>query len=178
MSEPASFFLHAHITEDNLKKFLHSPSTNIKDYDDWLAWFNQEQRMYGDPAEMLNDLANCNTGESQDNIYAEHINFDKKTEIVTMDHIFLSENFGGFMPLVVCLRGLEKFITPAQDNFLLIYSYWWGTEKEVSIAIEFDSSASRITAKPRAENLAIANAFFDEHGEALAKELYDKQGYY
>ncbi|HGA5896462.1 TPA: cytoplasmic protein, partial [Salmonella enterica subsp. enterica serovar Saintpaul] len=25
MSEPASFFLHAHITESNLKKFFHSP---------------------------------------------------------------------------------------------------------------------------------------------------------
>ncbi|EAS8919347.1 cytoplasmic protein, partial [Salmonella enterica] len=24
MSEPASFFLHAHITESNLKKFFHS----------------------------------------------------------------------------------------------------------------------------------------------------------
>ncbi|EGJ0030178.1 TPA: cytoplasmic protein, partial [Salmonella enterica] len=26
MSEPASFFLHAHITESNLKKFFHSPA--------------------------------------------------------------------------------------------------------------------------------------------------------
>ncbi|EAQ3485962.1 cytoplasmic protein, partial [Salmonella enterica] len=27
------------------------------------------------------------------------------------------------------------------------------------------------------ENLTIADAFFDEHGEALAKELYNKQGF-
>ncbi|HCN7731714.1 TPA: cytoplasmic protein, partial [Escherichia coli] len=32
MSEPASFFLHAHITESNLEKFFHSPATNIKDH--------------------------------------------------------------------------------------------------------------------------------------------------
>ncbi|ELM9090212.1 cytoplasmic protein, partial [Salmonella enterica subsp. enterica serovar Agona] len=53
MSEPASFFLHAHITESNLKKFFHSPATNIKDYDDWLPWFTEEQRLYGEPAKML-----------------------------------------------------------------------------------------------------------------------------
>lgn len=95
-----------------------------------------------------------------------------------MDHIFLSENFSDFLPLVACLRGLEKFITSdSQNNFLLIYSYWWGTENEVSIGIEFDNNGSTITASPQAKNLAIANAFFDEHGDALAEELYNKQGY-
>ncbi len=82
MSEPASFFLHAHITESNLKKFFHSPATNIKDYDDWLPWFTEEQRLYGDPAKMLNNLATCNSGESEKNIYAEHINSNKETQIV------------------------------------------------------------------------------------------------
>ena len=113
MSEPASFFLHAHITESNLEKFLHSPATNIKDYDDWLPWFTEKRRMYGEPAEMLNDLATCNSGESEKNIYAEHINFNKDTQIVTMDHIFLSESYETFMPLLACVRGIEKFITPS-----------------------------------------------------------------
>ena len=85
MSEPASFFLHAHITESNLEKFFHSPATNIKDHDDWLPWFIEKQRLYGDPAKMLNNLAACNSGESEKNIYAEHINFNKETQIVTMD---------------------------------------------------------------------------------------------
>ncbi len=178
MSEPASFFLHAHITQDNLEAFLNSPATNIEDYSDWLAWFDAEQRMYGDAAELLHDLASCNAGTSKENICAEHIHFHQETQTVTMDHIFLSENFSDFLPLVACLRGLEKFITPdSQNNFLLIYSYWWGAENEVSIGIEFDNNGSTITASPQAKNLAIANAFFDEHGEALAEELYNKQGY-
>ncbi|EBN7701377.1 cytoplasmic protein [Salmonella enterica] len=174
MSEPASFFLHAHITESNLKKFFHSPATNIKDYDDWLPWFTEEQRLYGDPAKMLNKLATCNSGESEKNIYAEHINFNKETQIVTMDHIFLSESYEIFMPLMACVRGIEKFITPGENNFALIYYYWWGSE--IAIALEFDANGSRITANPKAENLTIADAFFDEHGEALAEELYNKQG--
>nr|WP_245880244.1 cytoplasmic protein [Superficieibacter electus] len=178
MSEPASFFLHAHITRDNLQAFLRSPAKNMEDYSDWLDWFSAEQRIYGDPAKMLRDLAGCNAGTSKDNICAEHITFDAQTQIVTMDHIFLSESFDDFLPLVVCLRGMEKFITPAtQNNFLLIYSYWWGAEKDVSIGIEFDDGKSKIIANPQVENLTIANAFFDEHGDALAEELYNKQGY-
>lgn len=148
MSEPASFFLHAHITESNLKKFFHSPATNIKDYDDWLPWFTEEQRLYGDPAKMLNNLATCNSGESEKNIYAEHINFNKETQIVTMDHIFLSESYEIFMPLMACVRGIEKFITPGENNFALIYYYWWGSE--IAIALEFDANGSRITANPKA----------------------------
>ncbi|EQB7292167.1 cytoplasmic protein, partial [Escherichia albertii] len=90
---------------------------------------------------------------------------------------FLSESYETFMPLLTCVRGIEKFITPGENNFALIYYYWWGSEKEVAIALEFDTSGSSITANPKAENLAIADAFFDEHGEALAEELYNKQGY-
>lgn len=48
---------------------------------------------------------------------------------------------------------------------------------EIAIALEFDANGSRITANPKAENLTIADAFFDEHGEALAEELYNKQGF-
>lgn len=110
MSEPASFFLHAHITESNLEKFFHSPATNIKDHDDWLPWFIEKQRLYGDPAKMLNNLAACNSGESEKNIYAEHINFNKETQIVTMDHIFLSESYEIFMPLMACVRGMRSLL--------------------------------------------------------------------
>lgn len=109
------------------------------------------------------------------NIYAEHINFNKETQIVTMDHIFLSESYEIFMPLMACVRGIEKFITPGENNFALIYYYWWGSE--TAIALEFDANGSKITANPKAENLTIADAFFDEHGEALAEELYNKQGF-
>lgn len=63
---------------------------------------------------MLNNLAACNSGESEKNIYAEHINFNKETQIVTMDHIFLSESYEIFMPLMACVRGIEKFITPGK----------------------------------------------------------------
>ncbi|VEB53695.1 Uncharacterised protein [Salmonella enterica subsp. enterica] len=69
----------------------------------------------------------------------------------------------------------RKFITPGENNFALIYYYWWGSE--IAIALEFDANGSRITANPKAENLTIADAFFDEHGEALAEELYNKQGF-
>lgn len=43
MSEPSSFFLHVHITEEKLEQFFVSPVKNITDYSDWLAWFNEEK---------------------------------------------------------------------------------------------------------------------------------------
>lgn len=178
MSEPSSFFLRAHITEERLEQFMSAASTNISDYGDWQAWFDAEQRMYGDAKEMLSDLAHCNKGSSRENVYAEHINYDKTTQCVTMDHIFLSESFSDFLPLVSCLRGMEKYITPeTQNNFLVIYPYWWEAGNEVNIGIEFADNESHITAVLQEENKAIADAFFDEHAEALAKELYNKQGY-
>lgn len=65
---------------------------------------------------MLNNLAACNSGESEKNIYAEHINFNKETQIVTMITYF-SESYEIFMPLMACVRGIEKFITPGENNF-------------------------------------------------------------
>ncbi|MDM4400101.1 hypothetical protein [Klebsiella oxytoca] len=43
--------------------------------------------------------------------------------------------------------------------------------------LEFADGSSQLRSKTSAENIAIANAFFDEHGEALAEELYEKQGF-
>ncbi|GKX56567.1 hypothetical protein SOASR030_26790 [Leminorella grimontii] len=183
MSEPSSFFLHVHITEENLEQYFASPAKDVADYTDWTAWFSEKKRMYGDPVKMLNELKGCNAGSSRDNIYAEHINYDKEKQILTMDHIFLGENFGIYMPLTTCLRGLESYITPAtQNNFLVIYPYWWGggaqgLSPETSIYLEFADGHSHLLSKTREENIAIAQAFFDEYGEELARELYDKQGY-
>jgi hypothetical protein len=183
MSEPSSFFLHAHITPEKLEQFLNAPSANIADYTDWQTWFNERERMYGDPAALLRELAHCNAGTSNENIYAEHINYDKETQILTMDHIFLSESFDGFLPLSACLRGLEQYITPGTlNNFMIIYPWWWGDASEslspeVNIYIEFVNNSSQLLTKTREENVAIANAFFSEYGQTLAEELYNKQGY-
>lgn len=183
MSEPSSFFLHVHITEEKLEQFFASPVKNITDYSDWLAWFNEEKRVCGDPSKMLHQLKGCNSGNSRDNIYAEHIHYDKEKQLLTMDSIFLSESFSVFLPLIVCLRGLESYITPATpNNFLIIYPYWWGDTSqslspETDMYLEFADGSSQLRSKTSAENIAIANAFFDEHGEALAEELYEKQGF-
>ena len=183
MSEPSSFFLHAHITPEKLEQFLNAPSANIADYTDWQTWFNERERIYGDPAELLRELAHSNVGRSDENIYAEHINYDKETQILTMDHIFLSESFNDFLPLSACLRGLESYITPGSlNNFMIIYPWWWGNSSEslspeTNIYIEFFDGSSQLLTTPRPENVAIANAFFDEFGEMLGEELYNKQGY-
>lgn len=183
MSEPSSFFLHAHITPEKLEQFLKAPSANIADYTDWQAWFNERERIYGDPAELLRELAHNNAGTSDENIYAEHINYDKETQILTMDHIFLSESFNDFLPLSACLRGLENYITPGTlNNFMIIYPWWWGDSSgnqppETNIYIEFVDGRSQLPTEIRSENVAIANAFFDEFAETLAEELYNKQGY-
>lgn len=71
--------------------------------------------------------------------------------------------------------GESRSLLRQENNFALIYYYWWGSE--TAIALEFDANGSKITANPKAENLTIADAFFDEHGEALAEELYNKQGF-
>ncbi len=124
--------------------------------------------MYGDPAKMLNNLATCNSGESEKNIYAEHINFNKETQIVTMDHIFLSESYEIFMPLMACVRESRNLLR-RENNFALIYYYWWGSE--IAIALEFDANGSRITANPKAENLTIADAFSMNTGKHSPKNF-------
>ncbi|EOE1546175.1 hypothetical protein ACJ9E6_004258 [Providencia rettgeri] len=183
MSEPSSFFLHVHITEEKLEQFFASPAKNITDYSDLIAWFNEKERVYGDPIKILHDLAGCNSGISRDNIYVEHIHYDKEKEILTMDSIFLSESFSVFLPLTVCLRGLESYISPAtSNNFLIIYPYWWGDtsqslSSEAQMYLEFADGSSQLRPKTSVENIAIANAFFDKHGLALAEELYEKQGF-
>lgn len=148
MSEPSSFFLHVHITDEKLEQFLLSPAKDIADYGDWITWFSEEERTYDDPVKILAALTGFNLGTSRENILAEHINFDKERQILMMDHIFLSESYEVIIPLTTCLRGLESYVTPAtQNNFMIIYPYWWGETSqnlspETNIYLEFSDGHS------------------------------------
>lgn len=124
---------------------------------------------------MFNNFVICNFGESEKNIYVEYINFNKEIQIVMMDYIFFLESYEIFMLFMVCVWGIEKFIMSGENNFVLIYYYWWGLE--IVIVFEFDVNGSRIMVNFKVENLIIVDVFFDEYGEVFVEEFYNKQGF-
>ncbi len=67
------FFMRNILPRSNPLLYLFPFTGNkiLKTSDDWLPWFTEEQRLYGDPAKCLTICQLRNSGESEKNIYAE-----------------------------------------------------------------------------------------------------------
>ena len=182
MSEPSTLFGQFHLKKDQLQLFLDSPAKNVTDFDDWIDWLNQKKKIHEQPSKLIRDLAANPIDFAQKKLGTEHFRYDDKNKILTLDNLYLSESYEVFLKVVAYWRGIERYITPeSTNNFLIIYPFWWGDNftsltPEIDVYVEFINGQSRLSHLADRENIKIARSFLTEHGDALAREYYNKYG--
>lgn len=63
----------------------------------------------------------------------------------------------------------------------MILNYWWGDRETVNesavVFISFSNGES-VLERGVSDNISQATIFFDRHGERLAKDFYEENGYF
>lgn len=183
MSEFVSLYLEASISKANLTNFLKSPSQKIENYHDWLPWLSAEERMIGDPQLLLGKIENTIDTTTEESLKEAGIqyHYDVSTKSIQFFHLHIDANFGQILPVVALMRGIAAYIDNQQNQFLVVYPYWWGDRETVNesavVFISFSNGQS-VLERGVSDNISQATIFFDRHGERLAKEFYEENGYF
>lgn len=185
MSEFVSLYLRANISEEKLMKFLQSPIKNVPDFKDWLSWLESGERMYGNPRSLIENFPVKLSGDVESNLSTLDIkyHYDEAEQIVIFYSLHIDENFNSILPPVAALRDISNYIEPdTSNNFLVVYPYWWGSRETVNdlatLYMNLEYNRSILEDDPIKDNIQYATAFYDKHGEVLAKEFYEKNGYF
>lgn len=185
MSEFVSLYLRANISEEKLMKFLRSPIKSIPDFNDWLSWLESGERMYGNPRSFIESLTVKLSGDVKSNLPILDIKYyyDEAEKVVTFYSLHIEENFNCILPPVAALRHISRYIEPdTSNNFLVVYPYWWGSRETINdfatLYMHLEYNQSILEDEPVKGNIQYATAFYDKHAETLAKEFYEKNGYF
>ena len=183
MSEFSSFYMQVHIEKDQANAFFSQPCKNLSDYSDWQQWFLEEQRIYGDPIQFLETYGYRFSGPAgaQMKKMAAHTSYDEENKLLIMDNINIGQSFEVIMQYLIVFRGIAAYALPdTQENFLVVYPYWWGDRDKVNhyadAYIEFKEGHSILESTLDSRNMEIATAYYDKNGEAFAEEFYNKYG--
>lgn len=184
MSEFVSLYLEASITEPNLATFLQSPTRRIEQDDDWLSWLMTGDKMVGNPEKLLEQTMNITTNQTEETLKELGIqyHYHASTQRIQFYHLHVDENFGQILPVVALLRGIAPYLEENEENFLIVYPYWWGSRETINdfitLSMRFINGKSFLQEKNCKRNTMKATAFFDEYGDKLAKEFYQMYGYF
>lgn len=176
MEEP-SLFIRVNITKINWDNFLNSRVKNLKDFTDWKQWLNEEKKMYGDSNSFIDNWSIELKGNVKDNLGWMYIEYNEKEEELILSNLFFYINYEPMLQVIAVLRGISEFIIPnTQNNFLVVYPYWWGDREEVgkwaNVYIEFDNGKSFLTNKLNKVNIDLATAYFNAKDEEWAEKCY------
>ncbi|MFV0350858.1 MAG: hypothetical protein ACK5JF_00915 [Oscillospiraceae bacterium] len=183
MSEFSSFYLQVNIKKEDLQKVLSEKTRNIEDYSDWKEWFSAKQRIYGDPAKFLENYGYrfADTINNEIKLQTEHAVYHQEKQLLILDNINIGESFEVFMQYLIVFRIFGEYAIPkSENNFMVIYPYWWGDREKVNefadAYIEFNDQKSFLKDDLKQQNMEIATNYFNEHAEEFAQEFYDKYG--
>lgn len=136
MSEPSTLYTKIHISKENLEVFLNSEPSDPIIYTDWKNWM-ESKRIYS--SENIENTISSIGPAGFDNIenlidYFKtdrynicFFDYDENSEIMELSIIFFSENYGEMIPVLTALRGIENYSKGNNEDFIVIFDYWWGT---------------------------------------------------
>ncbi len=177
MSEPSSLYMRVKLTEKSFETFKNSTPVTPSYYSDWQPWLSA-QKFYG----QITDAEIQGMAHYPDNIKSvndylslllqdvytrpSHSRYDALSNTWTLCIMGLSENYRDFILALSILRGVEKYKDMADEDFILIYPYFWEEhpEMDANAYVTINTGSSRIVDEIPAEAITEAN-------QALGKML-------
>jgi len=170
MSEPHSFFLRATISPERLQAFLQAAPRNAELTAAWLQWWNSREK-YGDQPLTASDLRayRCETNQSILEMWRKDVrtgtvvSYDEPTQCWQVGIVMASENYLEILPLLVFAQQVQDEKLPSEDDFALIYPFFWG-DSNVMAYLDYSApqaapqAAVQSTADVPADKLAYADA--------------------
>jgi len=134
MSEPNSLFAKIHITKDNFDAFLKTQPAHPKLHTNWLEWWNSK-KMYGKTDLQEKDIY-CYDKLTNASIIQAWIetkesltfsDYDNENGIWYFGIIMFAENYFDMIPGLAFVKSVSEFKDTNEDDFAIIYSYFWGS---------------------------------------------------
>ena len=143
MSELSSLYARINIKAENYNKFLSDRPKQPRLDDNWTNWWSS-RKMYGKRILEADDLYAYNDASNKEILdgwkNASHsgtlYEYDAATQTMKIGIVFFSENYGEMIPMLAFLLSLADYKEYNDDDFIIIYPYFWG-DKVLNAFITF-----------------------------------------
>lgn len=174
MSEPCSLFAKVHISQMQLDNFFAAPPWQPAITQDWRDWWDTRQ-MYSKSAltEIPCYANNRVDAWLEDPFHMAFSNYDPAQELWHFGIIQFTENYIEMLPMLALLHHLAAYKKPDDDDFALIFNYFYG-DCEVNASIRYSGQTARLN--PKAEHktdiapahLQYATDYLDQQWQILS----------